>query len=155
MSSSFQRTLSAHCLSRPVKPVTNRLLGLFAESFDIRLAIRVKKLLARLFPCRLEFGRCNVPVRSGLLENGTKIHAKLFNGRTTEEPVAVVDLVDNKTWLEDNHMRNHGIVNRIGVLGDVQILLYDPSRVGEECPVSSDSGAILIGLGNGICADRD
>jgi hypothetical protein len=41
--------------------------------------------------------------------------------RGSSQAIAVVDLMNYKTGLEDNHMGNHGIVGRIGVLSDVQI----------------------------------
>ena len=56
-----------------------------------------------------------------------------------EEPVAVVDLTNDKAGLEDNHVGDHGIVERISVFGDVEIFLDDTPRVGEERPVGTDS----------------
>ncbi len=72
-----------------------------------------------------------------------------------QEPVAVVDLINDKTGLEDDHVRNHWIVDRIGVFGDVEIFLNDTPRVGEEGPVGADSAAIFIGLGDIVGANRD
>ena len=54
-----------------------------------------------------------------------------------------------------NHVRDHGIVQRIGVFGDVEIFLDDTPRVGKERPMSSDSAAIFIRLGDIVGADRD
>jgi hypothetical protein len=48
-----------------------RLLILFTESLDVRFAVGIKEFLAALLPRRLEFGRCDVPVRSAFLDNGT------------------------------------------------------------------------------------
>ena len=78
--------------------------------------------------------------------NGTEVLAEIFQSGPAEEPVAVVDLINDKSGLEDNHVGNHGIVDRIGVFGDVEIFLDDPSRVGEEWPVGTDSAAIFIRL---------
>ena len=52
-------------------------------------------------------------------------------------------------------MRDHGIVDRIGVFGDVEIFLDDTPRIGEERPVGTDSGAIFIRLGDVVGANRD
>src|SRR5262249_47508246 len=84
-----------------------------------------------------------------------QVLAELFHSGPAEEPVAVVDLVDDKTGLEDNHVRNHGIVGRIGVLSDVEIFLDFTSRIGEERPVGTDAAAIFIRLGDVVGADRD
>jgi hypothetical protein len=52
-------------------------------------------------------------------------------------------------------VRDHGIVSRVGVFGDVEIFLYHTSRIGEESPVSADSAAIFVGLGDIVGADGD
>ena len=52
-------------------------------------------------------------------------------------------------------MGNHGIVERIGVLSDVEIFLDLARRVGEERPVRADPGAKLIRLGDVVRANRD
>jgi hypothetical protein len=46
-------------------------------------------------------------------------------------------------------------VERIGVFGDVEVLLDFPPRVGEERPVRADSCAVFIRLGDIVGADRD
>jgi hypothetical protein len=52
-------------------------------------------------------------------------------------------------------MGNHGIVDGIGVFGDVQIFLDHTPRVREKGPVGANSGAIFIRLGNVVGADGD
>jgi hypothetical protein len=52
-------------------------------------------------------------------------------------------------------MRDHGIVERIGVFGDVEVLLNFTRRVGEERPVCADSCAIFIRLRDIVGADRE
>src|SRR5208283_680847 len=131
------------------------LLILFTESLDIRLAVRIEKLLAALLPRRFEFGCRDVPVRPAFLGNGTYVLAKIFQSGPAEEPVAVVDLINDKTGLEDNHVGDHGIVDRISVFGDVEIFLDDTPRVGEERPVGTDSAAIFIRLSDIVGANRD
>src|SRR5215472_17180602 len=56
---------------------------------------------------------------------------------------------------QHNHVRDHGIGDRISVFGDVEIFLDDTPRVGEERPVGADSAAIFIRLSNVVGADRD
>ncbi len=131
------------------------LLILFTESLDVRLAVRIEKFLAALLPRRFEFGCRDVPVRPAFLGNGTQILAEIFHGGPAEEPVAVVDLINDKTGLEDNHMRNHGIVDRVRVFGDVEIFLDDTPRVGEERPVGADSAAIFTRLSDIVGANGD
>jgi len=128
---------------------------LFTESLEVRLAVRIEEFLAALLPRRFEFGGCDVPVRPAFPRNGTQVLAQIFQSRPAEEPVAVVDLINHKTRLEDNHVRDHGIVERISVFGDVEIFLDDTPRVGEERPVGADSAAIFIRLSDIVGADRD
>src|SRR5258708_4753742 len=51
-------------------------------------------------------------------------------------------------------MGDHGIVEGIGVFGDVEIFLDDTPHVGEEGPVGADAAAILIRLGDVVGANR-
>jgi hypothetical protein len=80
----------------------------FTESLDVRFAVRIEEFLAVLLPRRFEFGRCDVPVRPAFLANGTYVLAEIFQSGPAEEPVAVVDLIYDKTGLEDN---------RVGIMG--------------------------------------
>src|ERR1700722_13535541 len=88
------------------------LLILFTESLDVRFAVRIEEFLATFLPRRFEFWRCDVPVRPAFPGNGTKVLAEIFHGGPAEEPVAVIDLINDKTRLEHNHVGNHGIVQR-------------------------------------------
>src|SRR5260221_4709135 len=81
--------------------------------------------------------------------------AEIFHRGTTEEPVAVVDLVYDKARFEDNDMWDHRIVERICVLGDVEILLDFTPRVRKERPLRTDSAAIFIRLSDTVGANRD
>ena len=72
-----------------------------------------------------------------------------------EEPVAVVDLINDKAGLENNHVGDHGIVDRIRVFGDVEIFLHDTPRVGEERPVGANSASVFIRLGDIVGANGD
>src|ERR1700738_3266820 len=80
---------------------------------------------------------------------------KSWHSGSSKEPVAVVDLMNDKAGLQHNHVRNHGIVDGIGVFGDVEILLNNAPRIGEKGPVSADSAAIFVRLGDIVGADRD
>src|SRR5271165_5983717 len=51
-------------------------------------------------------------------------------------------------------MRDHWVVDRIRVFGDVEVLLDDTHDVGEERPVSPDSAAIFICLSDIVGANR-
>ena len=105
-------------------------LILCTESLQVRFAVRIKEFLAALLPRRLKFGRCDVPVRPAFFGNGTQVLAEIFQSGSAEEPVAVVDLINDKTGLEHNHVGNHRIVGRIGVFGDVEVFLDDTPHVG-------------------------
>src|SRR5881397_676048 len=118
-------------------------------------AVRIEELLAALLPRSFEFGRCDVPVRSTFLANGAQVLAEFFYGGASEEPVAVVDLVNDKAGLQHDHVRNHGIVEGVGVLRDVEVLLNDATRIREKGPMRSNSAAILVRLGDIVGRDRD
>src|SRR6267142_4818701 len=131
------------------------LLILFADSLDIGFAIRIEELLAALVPRSFKFGRCDVPIRSAFLANSTQVLAELFDRGSSEEPVAIVDLMNDKAGLQHNHVRNHGIVDGVGVFRDVEILLNNAPRIGEKGPVRPYSAAIFVRLGDIVGADRD
>ena len=46
-------------------------------------------------------------------------------------------------------------MRRIGVLGDLEILLHFASRVRQECPMRSYARAVLVGRSQVVRADRD
>jgi hypothetical protein len=106
-------------------------------------------------PGGFEFGNGDVPIGAAFFCDAAEILAEIFHGGAAKEPVAVVDFVDEEAGLEDNHVGDHGIVERIGVFGDVEIFLNDTSRVGEERPVGADAAAIFIRLANIVGADGD
>ena len=108
------------------QPMTRSFLILLPKSLDVRFAVRIEEFLAALLPRRL-----------------------------AEEPVAVVDLINDKTGLENNHVGDHGIVDRIRVFGDVEIFLHDTPRVGEERPVGANSASVFIRLGDIVGANGD
>ena len=140
---------------RSVPLMATPLLILFTESLDVRFAVRIEEFLAALLPRRFEFGCCDVPVRPTFFGNGAQILAEIFHGGPTEEPVAVVDHINDKTGLEHNHVGDYGIVEWISVFGDVEIFLDDTPRVREERPVGTDSAAIFIRLSDIVGTDRD
>ena len=107
--------------------------------------------------CQAAFssGVVDVPVRPAFLGNGTQVLAEIFRSGPAEEPVAVVDFVNDQTGLEDKHVRDHGIVERICVFGDVEVFLNFSPRIAEERPVGADSCAIFSRLRDIVGADRD
>src|SRR5215471_16220064 len=52
-----------------VAPRRTPLLILFTDSLGVGFAVRIEQILAALLPRRLEFGRCDVPVRPAFLGN--------------------------------------------------------------------------------------
>jgi hypothetical protein len=147
-----------HPATEPVldlRRLQHLLLTLFAETLKIGFAVRIERLLVALLPCSSKFGRRDVPVWSAFPADSTQVLAKLFHLGSSEEPVATVDLVNDKTGLQHDYVRNHGIVDRIGIFGDVEILLNDAPRIGEKGPVGAYSAAIFVRLGDIVGADRD
>ena len=140
---------------REVGRTQRQLLALFAESLSKSLAVRIKELLAAVLPRGFKFGGGDVPVRSAFPADGTQALAKLFYRGSSEEPVAIVDLVNDKAGLQHDHVRDHGIVDGIGVFGDIEILLHNTPWVGKKGPVRAYSAAIFVRLGDVVGADRD
>src|SRR5258708_4552433 len=138
-----------------VQPMAIPVLILFTEGLDVRLAVRIEEFLAALLPRRFEFGRRDVPVRPAFLEDRTQVLAEFFQSGPSEEPIAHVDLINDELGLEDDDVGDHGIVERVGVFGNVAIFLDGTPQVREGRPVGADAGAILIRLGDVVGANRD
>src|SRR5258708_18742974 len=130
-------------------------LILFADGLKIGFAVGVEKIFAALLPAGSEIGGGDVPVWAAFLGDGAEVLAEFFDGGTAEEPVAVVNLVNDETGLEDDHVGDHGIVERVGVFGDVEIFLDDAAGVGKERPLGADAAAIFVGFGDVVGADGD
>ena len=135
----------------PVLPA----LVLFTECLEIRFAVRIEEFLGALLPRRSEFGQRDVPVWPTFLAYDTQVLAEIFQSGSTEEPIAVVHLINDKAGLKHNHEGDRRIVGRIGVLRDIEIFLDDTPRVGEERPVGADSAAVFIRLADIVGADGD
>ena len=133
----------------------DRSLILFPQSLGVRFTVRVEEFLAPLLPRRFEFGCCDVPVRPAFPGNGTEVLAEFLESGPPEKPIAVVDFINDKARFEDNHVGDHRIVERIGVLGDVEVFLDQAPRVGEERPVRVHSASIFVGLRDVVGADGD
>src|SRR5260370_23207360 len=52
-------------------------------------------------------------------------------------------------------MWDHRIVVGISVLGDIEVLLHHPPRVGKKRPVCANSRAKFVRLSDVVSADRD
>ena len=131
------------------------ILVLFAQGLDECFAVGIEEVLAALLPGRFHFGRGDVPVGPVFLGDGAEILAEIFHRGTPPEPVAHVNLINHEAGLENDHMGNHGIVERIGVFSDVEIFLDDAAWVGEKWPVRAHSASILTRLGKVVGADGD
>jgi hypothetical protein len=130
------------------------LLILLSDRLGVRLSVRVEEFFPALLPCRLEFGRRDVPVRPAFLRHSTEVQAQFFHRGAAEEPVAVIDLIDDKNWFEDDRVGDHRIVARVGVFGDVEVLLDGPPRVRQKGPVGPHSVAEFVRLGDVVGTDR-
>src|SRR6202049_3281586 len=105
-------------------------LLLLPKHLPVGLAIGIKAIMFTPFPSSFQFGPSNVPVRTAFLQHSTQVLPKLFDGRSAKKPVGVVDLEYSEARFKDDDMRNHRIVLRVRVLGDVEILLNLASRIG-------------------------
>src|SRR5258708_39490749 len=85
----------------------------------VGLATGIKAIMFTPFPSGFQFGLSNIPVRTAFLQHSTQVLPKLLDGRSAKKPVTVVDLEYNEPRFEDDDMRDHRIVLRIGILGEV------------------------------------
>src|SRR5712664_2777961 len=129
------------------------LLLLLGKDLGVALAVRIEARLVALLPGSLQLRLTGVPVGPAALQDGAQVVAQLFDGGPAEEPVAHVDLVDAQARLEHERVRDHRVVVRVGVLGDVEVLLHLATWIGEEGPARADAGAELVRLGQAVSAD--
>ena len=71
----------------------------------------------------------------------------LFRRGPAEVPIAHVNPVNDQPRFEDDRVRDHRVVERVRVFGDVEVFLDLPARVGEERPVGADAAAVFVRLG--------
>ena len=109
------------------KPIA---LLLLTKQLPVGLAIGIKAITFAPFPSGFQFGPSDVPIRSTFLRHVAQVLPKLFDGRTTEKPIAAVNLEYDESRFEDDDMRDHRIVLGVRVLDDVQILLNLAPRIG-------------------------
>src|SRR3954454_6643506 len=110
------------------------LLVLLADRVRVTLPVREEELLPAHLPRGLQLGCADVPVGSAFLEDGTQVLAEVVQCRAAEEPVAHVYFIDDQTRLEHERVRDHGIVSRISVFSDIEVLLDHTPGVGQERP---------------------
>jgi len=139
-----------HLLPRPV--VISILL---VDRLDVCLAVWVEQFLAAFLPRTFHFGRGNVPIRPAFPGDSAQVLTQVLHRRPSKEPVPTVDLVDDEIRLKNNNVRDHWIVQRIRIFGDVEILLHNTTRVGQKGPVCADSATVFIRLREVIRADGD
>src|ERR1700730_10441022 len=126
-----RRAIWNHILPRPIIPICMAISFTLAPETPARRSChRDKSDHVHPVPKQLSVPPGNVPVRTAFLQHGTQLLPKLFDGRSTKKPVAVVDLEYDETRFEDDDMRDHRIVLGVRVLGDVEILLNLAPRIG-------------------------
>jgi hypothetical protein len=124
------------------------LLILFGKGLGVRFAVGIEEFLTALLPRSSELGRCDIPIRPAFLRNRTQILPEIFRRGAAKEPVTHVDFVDDETQFEQNRVRDHRVVIRIGLLRDIEVLLHNAPGVGEKRPVRIDPGPEFIRLSN-------
>jgi hypothetical protein len=87
------------------------------------------------------------------LSDGTEVLTEVIHSRSAEEPIAVVDLVYDEAWFQNDDVRNHWIVVRISVFGDIQILLNGSAHIGKKRPVSTNACTVLVRNSDVVCAN--
>src|SRR5271170_3925141 len=95
-------------------------------------------------PSLAESGLAQIPVGADLSHRRAQVVPEVGDGRPAPEPIAVIDAVDDESWLEHERVRDHRIIFRVGVFGDVEVLLNDSVGVGEEGPLGAHRCAELL-----------
>src|SRR4051812_38232645 len=99
-----------------------------APAPSVPRAIRIVQQ-AIAVPALAQSRRGEVPVWPHLLEQLAQIAPQVLWRGAAPEPVAVVDLVDDEVRREDEGVREHRVVPRVGVLLNVQVPLDYPLRI--------------------------
>src|SRR4029453_2516290 len=97
--------------------------ALFGHELRLRFPVRMETCLVALLPGCALIRAADVPIGTAALQHRAQVEAQFLHRRPAEEPVAVVDLVDAQAGLEHPRVRDHRIVMRVGVFGDIEILL--------------------------------
>jgi hypothetical protein len=111
---------------------SRRILILLAERLSVGLAVGIKQFLATLLPGGPQFRRCDIPIWTTLLRDGSKVLTKIFKRGAAEEPIPVVDLVYDQPRFQHDNVGNHRIVVGVGVFGNVEIFLNRSSGVAQD-----------------------
>src|SRR5579872_5281908 len=90
------------------------------------------------FPVFAQRGLRDIPIGARLARHLAQIMPEVICTGTAPEPVAVIDAVDEQTGFQDKGMRDHGIMMRVGIFLDLQILLHFAPRVRKKCPLRAD-----------------
>jgi hypothetical protein len=113
----------------------------------------VKEFLITVLPRCFQVRMCDIPIGSAFSENYTQILAEIFDCGSAKEPVAVVDLVNDKTRLKHDCVRNHRIMQGVRVFGNIEVFLNYTPGVGQKGPVGANSHAKFISLNNVVGSD--
>src|SRR5690242_8546576 len=81
-----------------------------------------------------------IPVGAAFARDVAQVLPEVGGGGAAPEPVPVVDFVDDEARLQDEGVRDHGVVVRVGVFLDVEVFLNLAAGVGEEGPLRADGG---------------
>ncbi len=110
------------------KSIENWLI-LFADGLGVGFSVWVEKFFASLLPSGSQVRGGDVPVGAAFLSDSPEVLAEIFERGAAEEPIAVVYLVDDQTGFENDDMRNHRVIDGIGVFSDVEVFLDYAARV--------------------------
>ena len=125
------------------------------KSVLVGSVVGVKEFLITVLPRRFQVRICDIPIGSTFYENRTQILAKILDCGSAKEPVAVVDLVNDKTGLKHERVWNHWIMQGVRVFGNIEVFLNYTPGVGQERPVRANSAAKFTRLNNIVGSDRD
>lgn len=116
---------------RPVKLARRAQLILLAKRLSIGFPVWIEKLFTALAPCGLHRRGGDVPIRPALLDDSPQVLSEVLHRRPTKEPVPVVDLVNDESWLENDDMGNHRVVARVCAFGGSYRLDESSRRVDD------------------------
>src|SRR5438105_10115177 len=103
-------------------------------------------LLVAGLPLLSQTRRAQVPVRPDLERDFAQVAPEVGGRGAAPKPIAVVHAVDDQPRFEDEGVRDHRVVLRIGVFSDIEVPLDLAPRVSEKGPVSTDAAPELVEL---------
>src|SRR5271166_7021296 len=125
-----------------------------SASILLRWLVRVEDAFVAFVPSLAQSGCGKVPIRADLAEDLAHVMPQVLDRGPAPEPIPIVDLADDETWLEHERIRNRRVVARVGVFLDVEIFGDLAAGIRQESPFSTDGSFELVSSEDRVGHDR-